>query len=115
MTQYQKLIEYFNGDNPDGDGFYFDTHQFFLDMDEYWDEQIKDNYYGIHLQDKINHVNTFLKIYKSKCGVYIRTAIGFIPVYDENSSEQNLFYIINKKIEQSKIKMLEDLQMIMNQ
>lgn len=111
MSEYEKLIEYYNSDNPDGDGFHLDTDQFFLDMDEYADEHGV-NYYCIWLEDKCKKTFTTLDIYNEDT-VYIRSSIGQL-LLDQNRLHF-MFKIINTKIEQMRIKMLENIQTIMNQ
>ena len=110
MSQYQKVIEYFNSDNADGDGFYLDTDQFFLDMDEYVDEHGV-NYYCIHAEDKRKHINTVLDIYNEDT-VYIRSSVGHL-LLDQNRLHF-IFKIINTKIEQMRISMLKNIQIYMN-
>lgn len=110
MSQYQKLIDYFNSDNPDGDGFYLDTDQFFLDMDEYVDEHGV-NYYCVHAEDKKKRINTVLDIYNEGT-VYIRSSVGHV-LLDQNRLHF-LFKIINTKIEQMRISMLKNIQINMN-
>lgn len=109
-NEYQKLIDYFNSDNPDGDGFYLDTDQFFLDMDEYVDEHGV-NYYCIHAEDKIKRITTIIDIYNEDT-VYIRSSLGNL-LLDQNRFHF-LFKIINTKIEQMRIAMLKNIQTHMN-
>lgn len=111
MSEYEKLIEYFNSDNPDGDGFHLQTDQFFMDMDQYVDEHGV-NYYCMWLEDKRKKTFTTLDIYNEDT-VYICSSIGQLLL--EQHILPGVFKRINDKIEQLRIAMLRNIQTIMNQ
>lgn len=109
-NEYQKLIEHFNNDNPDGDGFYLDTDQFSLEMDKCIDE-CGVNYYCIYAEDTCKCITTMIDIYNEDT-VYIRSSIGNL-LLDQNRLHF-LFKIINTKIEQMRDTMLKNIQNHMN-